>query len=125
MYLLQSAGELLQTIEVKYACMLYIANTLLLLRSLQYINNQKFCHDFVGEQEKVYDALVASNHDSIEAVLSCLKYRKDWSRYKNYPTVFRTHPCVDYNDGKCRFYTSLYRTVTTTRYYNNTASLVD
>ena len=66
----------------------------------------------MGQQEKVYEALVANNHDSIEAVLSCLKLRKDWKTYKDYPTVFGTSPCVDYNDEKCYFYTSLYRSLT-------------
>ena len=112
MYLLQSAAESLQAIQVRKLYWYYNYHEL----SLQYTNTETFCTDIVGKEEIVYDALVATNHDSIEPILFCLKYRKDW-KYTNYPEAFNTSGCVGYNDEKCQLYTSLYMQV-----YNTTRS---
>ena len=65
----------------------------------------------MGEEEEVYDTLVATDHDNIEAVLSCLSNRQDLMDYGNYIALFNTSPCLDYDHAKCQFYTSLYRAV--------------
>ena len=74
---------------------------------LQYNNNQTFCDDIVGQEEKVYNVLVATDHNSTEPVLACLRDRLKWEDYQEYP--FNTSSCVNYT--ACDFYTSLYTSV--------------
>ena len=46
---------------------------------------------------------------TVKDVLKTLFRRRDWQRTINYPIVFNSLPCINYDMNKCDLYTSLYR----------------
>ena len=125
-YLLQTAGESLQEIQVSTSihthlvctimqrcinnrCILKIMNTLSIL---QYDNHQLYCPDY----EEDIQTLVAIQTYGVESVFRTLYERNeyDWSRDSKYPELFNSSRHIQYRNGSiplCQYYMSMFTTM--------------